>query len=542
MKSNLILLLACCLASSCANITTLPGGEKDKTPPKVLSSFPDSAQTGFYSKTLRITFDEYFTVQNLTKELIVSPPFEKAITSRVKGKTLIIELPEYPKTTTTYQFHFGDAIKDVNEGNILKNYSLVFSTGETIDSGRITGLAINSKTSEPMPRTKVFLYLIPNDSNAFLSPPYYLTLSDSFGKFNLQHLADNKYQAIAVEDKNSNNRLDYDEHIGFLDSTIYTNTHNVRFNMFLHKDDRPLQIQQCAETNRGVFTLSFNRKIASKDVGVIAHPLIQPYTKSNNLPFKLSEKEDQLLVYLSAKDAESKDSLTFNVQIGGDTLVCTSKRKEAKTQEINVSISPTQNAKRSIVLNSTLPILKTDITHFTLFNITDSVAIKPIESVLSDAFHLKLNAALQPGKEYRLVFDTSSIRFFSDVTKTTNDTFFFRTYKITELGSVEIRVVVDSALQHQPSSIRLNLFKGISLGSAEGETKQFTVSSDTIIEVRDLTPGDFYITGYVDDDDNGSWTPGNFTQKRHSERTFIKSEAIVVRANWETNNILYILR
>ncbi len=542
MKNNLILLFAGCLLSACANITTLPGGEKDKTAPKVLFSSPDSAQTGFYSRVLKITFNEYFTVQNLPKELIVSPPFEKAITSRVKGKTLFLELPEYPKTNTTYQFHFGDAIKDVNEGNILKNYSMVFSTGPTIDSGSISGTTFDSKTAETMPQTKVFLYLNSSDSNAFINPPYYLTLSDSFGNFNLQHLADNKYEAIAVEDKNSNNRLDYDERVGFLDSSVYSNTHDLRFNMFVHEDDRPLKILQCAENNKGVFTLSMNRNVDGKNIQVYAKPLLQAYTKSNNLPHKLSEKGDQLIVYLSAQDAESKDSLSFKILIGDDTLTCTAKRKSTKPSEKNLSVASAQLAKQSIVIKSALPILKTDATHLSLFNTTDSVEIVPIVSVLSDPFQLKLNTDLKPGKEYRLICDTSSFYFFAEVAAIKNDTFFFRTYKNTELGSVEIRIVVDSSLQRQTSSIRLNLSKDATLGSAGGETKQFTVSSDTIIDFRGLTPGDFYITGFVDDDNNGNWTPGNFAQKRHSERSFIKSEAIVVRANWETKNIVYILR
>jgi len=49
---------------------------------------------------------------------------------------------------TTYSFNFGNAIRDVNEGNILKNFTYVFSTGKYIDSMRFSGTVLVANTGK----------------------------------------------------------------------------------------------------------------------------------------------------------------------------------------------------------------------------------------------------------------------------------------------------------------------------------------------------------------------------------------------------------
>jgi hypothetical protein len=49
---------------------------------------------------------------------------------------------------TTYSLNFGDAIKDVNEGNIAKGVRYVFSTGNTIDYNTYSGSTILAETGK----------------------------------------------------------------------------------------------------------------------------------------------------------------------------------------------------------------------------------------------------------------------------------------------------------------------------------------------------------------------------------------------------------
>jgi hypothetical protein len=50
-----------------------------------------------------------------------------------------IRLKDSLKPNTTYSINFGNALKDVNEGNPYKNFTYVFSTGNTIAGGELNG-------------------------------------------------------------------------------------------------------------------------------------------------------------------------------------------------------------------------------------------------------------------------------------------------------------------------------------------------------------------------------------------------------------------
>ena len=139
LKYLFFLLASSMILFQCASIQTPSGGDKDKTPPQVLSSYPEPFATEVNPQQLKLTFDEYFNLRDFSNELLVSPPLEKKPALSIKGKNLIINLKDKLKDNTTYTFNFGNGIADFHEGNILTNFSLVFSTGEEIDSLSISG-------------------------------------------------------------------------------------------------------------------------------------------------------------------------------------------------------------------------------------------------------------------------------------------------------------------------------------------------------------------------------------------------------------------
>ena len=58
------LFLTFVLIVSCAKRGTITGGDKDITPPKIVSSNPKNLSTQFNSKTIKINFDEFIKVKN----------------------------------------------------------------------------------------------------------------------------------------------------------------------------------------------------------------------------------------------------------------------------------------------------------------------------------------------------------------------------------------------------------------------------------------------------------------------------------------------
>ncbi len=211
------------LLAGCAKIGSPAGGPRDEAPPVILKSKPLNRSVHFDSKKIEITFDEYIRTDELRQELIVSPPFEERPDIRMKGKTLIIEWEEKLRDSTTYTFSFGEAIKDLNEGNILRNFEFVFSTGEYLDSLAVIGRVLQAFNLKPH-EEKVYLLLYENhsDSAPLLEIPDYVGIADPKGNFLINNLRPASYRLFALQDQNRNFKYDIpEEYIGFLDSTVY---------------------------------------------------------------------------------------------------------------------------------------------------------------------------------------------------------------------------------------------------------------------------------------------------------------------------------
>ena len=114
------------ITGACAKISAPTGGARDKLPPVVVKSIPGNSATNFRGKSISVTFDEYVVLDNINEKFMVSPPMKKKPRVFIKGKSVNIEFEDKLKDSTTYTFYFQDAIKDLNEGNILRNYQFVF--------------------------------------------------------------------------------------------------------------------------------------------------------------------------------------------------------------------------------------------------------------------------------------------------------------------------------------------------------------------------------------------------------------------------------
>ena len=223
-----LLIAAFCL--SCAQVGSPAGGPRDEDPPQVLESVPPNYSTSFEAKKIQITFDEYIVLDNVNQELVVSPPMEEKPEVKLRKKTLIIEFEEDLKENTTYTFNFGNAIKDLHEGNKLQNFEYVFSTGEILDSMSVRGTLRFAETLEkPKEPITIMLYSDLRDSVPLTEIPMYVGRSDDSGVFAVNNLRPDEYKIFALKDGNNNFLYDLpSEEIAFLDSSLSVNTEFVR--------------------------------------------------------------------------------------------------------------------------------------------------------------------------------------------------------------------------------------------------------------------------------------------------------------------------
>jgi hypothetical protein len=224
----------CCILfavfTQCAKVGSPTGGPKDEKPPEVTESKPLNKEKNWLSEEIEITFDEFIALKNLNDELIISPPLKEKPITRMRNKTLVIDLNEKLRDSTTYTLNFGNAIADNNEGNVLPDYELVFSTGPGMDSLSLTGVAVNAFNLSPE-KEKVAVMLFDNlcDSAPYKELPLYFSRTSPEGKFAINNIRPDTFRLFALKDVNNNLKFDVpDEMIAYSDTTIIISPGRVR--------------------------------------------------------------------------------------------------------------------------------------------------------------------------------------------------------------------------------------------------------------------------------------------------------------------------
>ena len=218
-----LILGAMMFSHSCANTTTPPsGGPKDTIPPLLTEIYPlPGAINVPVNKTeLKMKFNEYVVVKD-QKSLFLSPPMEKAPKYKIQGKSVIVYFEEPLDSGKTYTLDVTNAIVDNNESNPFPGYTMVFSTGDRIDSMLVTGIVQDCNTLLPLKGATVMLYKDQADSAIFMSRPDVAVKTDDWGFFCLRNIQDTVYRMYAIWDENNNNKYDPEsEKVAFIDSLI----------------------------------------------------------------------------------------------------------------------------------------------------------------------------------------------------------------------------------------------------------------------------------------------------------------------------------
>ena len=142
---------------SCANVVAPTGGPKDINPPQLLKVTPTNRIKNFDQTNVTFIFDELIQI-NDRKNVFFSPFSKDALKLDVNKNTLIVGFENELIANTTYYLNLDEVIKDVNEGNVLKDLDYLFSTGSTIDTLTISGFVNDAKTSKPIEGVWVGLY------------------------------------------------------------------------------------------------------------------------------------------------------------------------------------------------------------------------------------------------------------------------------------------------------------------------------------------------------------------------------------------------
>lgn len=228
--------------TGCANIVPLSGGPRDSLPPVPVSATPKDSSTMVKEQKITITFDEFVELKEPNQKVIISPyPVKDAVIEH-KLRTVTVRLKDSLLPHTTYNINFGDAIVDLNEGNILKNFQYIFSTGASLDSNELSGKVILAETGKTDSTMFALLYRKEEDSTVFKEKPMYVARVDGQGNFRFNNLPAGTFYVFALREDDGDKKYTQGlEQFAFLDSsiTVSTTTPAVQLYAFAKEKERP---------------------------------------------------------------------------------------------------------------------------------------------------------------------------------------------------------------------------------------------------------------------------------------------------------------
>lgn len=512
------------LLLGCATVDVPPGGDIDIVPPKLISSYPDSAETLVSPSYIKMEFDEYIVLNNLKSNLIISPPLRKGFDVKQKRKSLTIELNEYLSENTTYQFYFGNTIKDLNEGNETKDLRLIFSTGSYLDSSTLGGRVLDAYTKEKQEGVKVFLYTNPSDSSLYNETPQYLTLTNKSGRFIFQNIKDTSYFVFAVKDENNNNRLDPKESVAFSKLSYPPNTDSCVLHLFTNQKIDSLSVETPVYLGSDLYAFAINGLTKREKIFVESKYGLTTLNKLNHLPYWLNKAEDS--IFILCPFFEDKDTCEIQFHQGNSSFYKKFTKSQKNTQ-LRKSLIFTESTFNLYTIKANYPIKKINSKQFSCLskdsipqNILDTIYLSNSNSLVVKIKHVDFGQA-------ELIIKPEAI-LYHDQTNNDLNTLNLVIRSKKEFGTLKLE------LQNVPKENDLFLVQE----KNKGYNIHQSISKDTTLVFTGIEKGKYEFYLYKDQNKNMQWDYGDYIKKQLSEPIWRLNSPIEIRSNWE-NEIIF---
>ena len=576
----IFIIIAAAVMYSCANIGNPSGGPIDKTPPIFMRSNPTPNAVNVKDRKIEIFFDEIVTLKDPSTKIIVSPAQTEMPRMSALGRKVTVELVDSLLPNTTYTIDFSNSIQDNNEGNAIDNFAFAFSTGSVIDSMRVSGYVLDSRTLEPMQSVVVGLQSNLADSAFHKEKLQRVALTNDRGQFTIRNVSPGSYHIFALKDLDRDYKFgNPTEDIAFLDSIIVPSIGSREAADTVYNDlneiDTIMRATRPAYFPNDILLSMFNEDRKSQ---YLANNLRVDSTRisltfaaaSDTLPslsivgrndvpdqwytLERSQTNDTLTYWIRPPHLVSADTLMVattylrtdtasNLSWGTDTLKFTFQRQKAKKKKKNeetdsleqirfMELHPlangTQEVYAPLLLQTGTPIerysreafhLQRKLQNDTIFYPAEIKSIALRDSTLSRR-DLMLKVDWEPGAAYTLAVDSLAITdIYGLQTKPLKVDFNVR--KMEEYGNIvfNIPAVRDSAI--------VELLDGTEKIVLRAPVKSHRA------ELLNLLPGKYYARLFIDRNGNGKYDTGNYDMHLQPEETVYYPGAINLKKNWD---------
>ncbi|MBS7149985.1 MAG: Ig-like domain-containing protein [Prevotella sp.] len=576
----IFIIIAAAVMYSCANIGNPSGGPIDKTPPIFMRSNPTPNAVNVKDRKIEIFFDEIVSLKDPSTKIIVSPAQTEMPRMSALGRKVTVELVDSLLPNTTYTIDFSNSIQDNNEGNAIDNFAFAFSTGSVIDSMRVSGYVLDSRTLEPMQSVVVGLQSNLADSAFHKEKLQRVALTNDRGQFTIRNVSPGSYHIFALKDLDRDYKFgNPTEDIAFLDSIIVPSIGSREAADTVYNDlneiDTIMRATRPAYFPNDILLSMFNEDRKSQ---YLANNLRVDSTRisltfaaaSDTLPslsivgrndvpdqwytLERSQTNDTLIYWIRPPHLVSADTLMVattylrtdtasNLSWGTDTLKFTFQRQKAKKKKKNeetdsleqirfMELHPlangTQEVYAPLLLQTGTPIerysreafhLQRKLQNDTTFYPAEIKSIALRDSTLSRR-DLMLKVDWEPGAAYTLAVDSLAMTdIYGLQTKPLKVDFNVR--KMEEYGNIvfNIPAVRDSAI--------------VELLDGTDKVVLHTPVKNHRAELLNLQPGKYYARLFIDRNGNGKYDTGTYDMHLQPEETVYYPGAINLKKNWD---------
>jgi len=514
------------MVANCARTGRPEGGPKDEDAPLFVNSIPPYNTVKFDKKIIKLNFNEFVTLKELNKQLVVSPPLKNPPLITPQGspsKEIKIQILDTLQENTTYIFNFGNAVQDNNEGNLLENFKYVFSTGNYIDSLTTAGSIKDAKLQEPPKSVNVLMYRIDTsytDSIVYKKKPNYITNTLDTTNFKFTNLKDGKYFMIALKEDISDYIFNpkFDK-IGFLTDTIHLpKDSTITKPITLFKEIQPFKFVRGREVTKGKLQFAFEGEQTDMKITVISK--VPENFKSVS---KFEKERDSLNYWFTNIEADSLNFVVSNEKFS-DTVTVKLRKEKQDSLTINMLPKTVLHFRDTIFVESNNPIIKIDTSKISLID-KDTISINYKTLISARENKIGFIFDKKPSQKYTFIALKEA---FEDLFSFKNDSLnaSFSTKEIDDYGRLTLTV---NNINNE--NIIVELLSG---KNQDALVERQIMNSSKTISFDLLDPKKYTLRVYIDSNKNNKWDTGNFLMKQFPEKIIYFKELtnFEIRANY----------
>ncbi len=202
-RKLLLIIALVFLGQACAVRQAPSGGPADKSPPRVIHTFPSHDSTNVTSLDfIEIEFDEGIDRNSVRDQVWMLPDMPNGFEIKWSGnKKMRVALNDPLDENQTYILTVGTEIKDFRGNRLSAPILLTFSSGPSIDHGEISGRIVGEKSVGAY----IYAYPLTEDFSAktiFEEKPRYYTQVSKTGNYQIKYLRPGDYRVYALLDEN----------------------------------------------------------------------------------------------------------------------------------------------------------------------------------------------------------------------------------------------------------------------------------------------------------------------------------------------------